>query len=148
MSPLGRFRFPLETLLRVRKLKEEQARLQLGRSLLNLERSHQALQHTERLFGETLRELRANMSEALAAQDYQMHTLFLEHLKEAVQGWRNRIEQEQAEIAQLKLHLQKLHQERRLLSNLREKKFAQFQRELARTLEKEVEEGVLQRWLR
>ena len=148
MSPFGRFRFPLETVLRVRELREEQARLQLARSLLNLERSREALRDTERRFAETLKNLRAIMSGALAAQDYQMHAYYLEHLKEAVQGWKTRLEQEEAEIERQKLHLQRLHQERRLLSNLRDKKFAQFQRELAKTLEKEREEGVLQRWPR
>lgn len=146
MSPLSRFRFPLETVLRVRELREEQARLQLARSLMNLERSRQALRDTERLFAETLAILQGDMASALAAQDYRMHANYLDHLKDAIQGWKTRLEQEEVEVQKQKLHLQRLHQERRLLSNLRDKKFAQFQRELAKTLEKEGEAGVLQRW--
>jgi flagellar export protein FliJ len=148
MSPLCRFRFPLESVLRVRVLREEEARLELARSLMRLERSRQALRDTERRFAGTLANLRGSVAGSLAAPDYQMHANYLEHLKGAIQGWKARIEQEEAEIERQKLRLQRLHQERRLLANLRDKKYAQFQREFARTLEKEGEAAVLQRWPR
>ena len=146
MSPLSRFRFPLETVLRVRELREEEARLQLVRTIMSLERSRQALRDTERRFIETLAIFQGNMVSPLASQDYRIHANYLDRLKGTIQDWRTRLEQEEAEVQRQRLHLNQLHRERRLLLNLREKKFAQFQRELAKTLEKEAEATVLQRW--
>jgi flagellar export protein FliJ len=83
---------------------------------------------------------------ALAAQDYQIHADYLDHLNEAIQGWQARIIQEEGEVERQKLQLQRLHQERRLLSQLKEKQYAHFKREEAKILEKELEAGVLQRW--
>jgi flagellar export protein FliJ len=136
----------LDTALRVRRLREEQARLELARALMRLERSRQALRDTERLFAEELAALHGTVAQAVTAQDYQMHAGYLDHLKGAIQGWRARIVQEEAEVERQRLHLQRLHQERRLLSQLREKKYVQFKREVAKSLEKEVESGILQRW--
>lgn len=146
MSPLGRFRFSLDTVLRVRGLREEQARLELARALMRLECSRQALRDTERLFAEKLDALHGTVTKAVTAQDYRIHAGYLDHLKGALQGWRARIFQEEGEVERQKLHLQRLHQERRLLAQLREKKYALFKREVTQTLEKEVEAGILQRW--
>jgi flagellar protein FliJ len=148
MSPLGRFRFSLDTVLRVRELREEQARLELARLYLRLERSRRALRDTERLFAESLAALQGTIAQAVSAQDYRLHARFLDHLKGAVQGWREQIAREEAEIERQRLHLQRLHQERRLLSQFRGKKFAQFKRETARILEKEIEALTLCRWPR
>jgi flagellar protein FliJ len=146
MSFLGRFRFSLDTVLRVRELREEQARLELARLYLRLERSRRALVDTERLFAESLAALEGTIAQTVSAQDYQLHARFLDHLKGAVQGWREQIAREEADIERQRLHLQRLHQEQRLLSRLKEKKYAQFKREAARILEKEIEALTLCRW--
>ena len=146
MSPRGRFRFSLETVLRVRELREEQARLELARALKRLEHSRRALRDTERLLAEKLDALYGTIAEEMAAQDYQIHTDYLDYLNEAIQGWQARIIQEEGEAERQKLQLQRLHQERRLLSQLKEKQYTHFKWEEAKILEKELEAGVLQRW--
>jgi|UniRef100_A0A7C3SK71 flagellar export protein FliJ len=145
MSLSARFRFPWETVLRIRSLREEQARLELNRLVLRLERTRQALMETESLWAQHWVTLQKTATQPMAAQDYQIHTAYLNRLKANLRGWQTRLAEEKAEIARQKLRLQHYYQERRLLSQLRNKKFAQFKRELAKFLEKEAEAGVLQR---
>lgn len=148
MKARGRFHFSLATVLRVRSLREEQARLELARTLMLLERSRQALKDTERRLAQHLAALHRSAAQAMDGKDYQLHFAYLHYLKDALQGWRSRLAQEEAEAGRQKLKLRQLHQERRLLANLREKKLARFNQVQARTLEKETETVVLLRWSR
>lgn len=146
MKARGRFQFSLATVLRVRSLREEQARLELARTLMLLERTRQALKDTEHQLAQHLAALHRSAAQAMDGKDYQLQAAYLQYLKDALQGWRSREAQEEAEAERQKLKLRQLHQERRLLANLREKKLARFNREEARTLEKETEAAVLLRW--
>ncbi len=146
MSPCRRFRFSLEPVLRVRSLREEQARLELALAVARLERARQALKDTKRLFARHLAALQDAAAQGISWQDYLSHTAYLSYLKDALQSWRSRLAQEEAETERQKLHLRHLHQERRLLSDLKERKFARFRREVDKAMEKETEAGVLQRW--
>ncbi len=146
MIPRARFRFSLETVLRVRVLREEQARLELVRALAHLERSRMALRDTERLLAEELHAWHGAIALAVTVPDYQIQACYLEHLKGAIQEWRLRISRQKAEIEEQQRRVQLLYQERRLLANLRKKQYLHFKREIAKGLEKEAEAAVLSRW--
>jgi flagellar export protein FliJ len=122
MNAGGRFRFPLETVLKVRTLREEQARLELGRAHSQLARSRQALADTEAHILGALNRLKEATSRNWKADEYQMIFSYLEHLRMAREGWQERVAQEEAVVAEKTLALEKRHQERRLLEKLREKK--------------------------
>jgi flagellar biosynthesis chaperone FliJ len=72
MNAGGRFRFPLETVLKVKTLREEQARLELSRAHSQLARSRQALADTEAHISETLNRLKETTARSLQASEYQM----------------------------------------------------------------------------
>ncbi len=146
MSPGGRFRFSLETVLRVRSLREEQARTELARAIQQLERSRLSLREIEARWRSLLAELRDCSAREWTSLDYQRFKEYLNHLKAAIIGWQERITQEEAAVEQHKLRLQQLYQERRLLEKLREKKFRQYQREVMKIWEKETEGLTLGRW--
>jgi flagellar FliJ protein len=146
MIPRTRFRFTLETLLRVRKLREEQARLELARALAHLERGRLALKESERLLASELRAWSRAAARAVTVPDYQIQAGYLEHLKAAIRQWRLRITRQKAEIKEQQQRVMHLYQEQRLLANLKEKQYLQFKRELAKGLEKEAEAAVLSRW--
>lgn len=71
---------------------------------------------------------------------------YLEHLKLALESWRERVAQEEQVVEEKTLALQRCHQERRLLERLREKKYAEYRRELTKFLENQTEAIVLARW--
>lgn len=146
MKTGGRFRFPLETVLKVRTLREEQARLELAQAQGQLARSRKALAETEAHISGALGRMKEAGSRDWKASEYQMAFRHLEHLKLARQGWREQVGRDEAEVKEKMLALEKCHQERRLLENLRERRFWEFRREMAKFLESQSEAMVLARW--
>jgi flagellar export protein FliJ len=80
------------------------------------------------------------------ATEYEMLFRYLDHLKRAREGWREKVAHEETVVAEKMLALERRHQERRLLENLREKKYKEFRRELTKFLENQSEAIVLARW--
>jgi len=146
MKTGGRFHFPLDTVLKVRALREEQARLELAQAQGQLARSCLALRETETLCARISARITKETSRDWEAPDYQMVFRYLEHLKLALEGWRDRIAREEAVVEEKKLVLKRCHQERRLLEKLREKNYAEFRRELDKFLGNQIEAIVLARW--
>jgi flagellar FliJ protein len=146
MNTGGRFRFPLEMVLKVRTLREEQARLELARAQSQLARSRQALAETEAHIFRAMNRLKEATSRNWKASEYQMAFRYLEHLRLAREGWQERVSREETGVAGKRLALVKRHQERRLLENLRGKKYLEFRRELTKFLENQSEAIVLARW--
>ncbi len=144
MKSGGRFRFPLEVVLKVRTLREEQARLELARAQSRLARSRQALSETGALISGALDRMKKATSQK--ASEYQLVFRYLEHLKVAQEGWREQVAQEEILLAEKIQALKKSHQERRLLENLREKRYLEFRRELTKNLQNQSEALVLARW--
>ncbi len=147
MKTAGRFRFPLETVLKVRTLREEQARLELARAQNQLTRSRQALRDTEALISRALTRMKGGPSREWQASEYQIIFRYLEHLKLAREGWREQVSREETAVNEKMLALERCHQERRLLENLRKKKYVEFRRELIKFLDNQSEAIVLARWL-
>ena len=145
MSPVGRFRFSLETVLKVRGLREEQAKAEVARAQLELERSRQALQETKDLCARLMEVLRGGKKE-WTPQDFAIFKAYLDHLKLAIDGWEQRIVEQEGEVQEKREILKQRYQERRLLENLRQKHYAVYRRELMKDLEKETEAIVLGRW--
>jgi flagellar FliJ protein len=145
MSPVGRFRFSLETVLKVRGLREEQAKAEVARAQQELERSRRALKETLELQSRKMAEL-AEGDKEWTAQDFIIFRAYLEHLKTAVVGFKQRIEEQEAAVQEKKEILKKRYQERRLLEQLRQKHYAAYRRELMKDMEKETEAIVLGRW--
>lgn len=146
MKSAGRFRFPLETVLKVRTLREEQARLALAQAQAQLGRSRQALTETAAKYRGALNCLKETASQTWRAPEYQLLYSYLEHLKLGRDGWQERVARDEKVVAEKMLALEKCHQERRLLENLRGKKFLEYRRELTKFLENQSEAIVLTRW--
>jgi flagellar FliJ protein len=146
MKTGGRFRFPLETVLKVRTLREELARLDLARAQGQLARSRQALTETETHISEALNRIKKSTSRKWKAPEYQMVFRYIDHLKRAREGWQEQVAREEAVVSEKMRALEKCHQERRLLENLRGKRYLEFRRELTKFLENQSEAIVLARW--
>ena len=146
MKTGGRFRFPLETVLKVRTLREDLARLELARAQGQLARSRQALTATETHISEALERIKEPSSRQWQASEYQMVFRYIEHLKSARLGWQEKVAREELVVSEKIRALEKCHQERRLLENLRGKRYLEFRRDLTKFLENQSEAIVLARW--
>jgi flagellar FliJ protein len=145
MSRGGRFRFSLETVLKVRGLREEQAKLEVALAEQELERSRQALEQTRERRRQLVADLDSGVKE-WTPQDFGIFKSYLEHLKITVDDLQQRIEEQKKDVQQKKEVLKQRYQERRLLERLREKHYAQFLREMRKLMENETEAIVLGRW--
>jgi flagellar biosynthesis chaperone FliJ len=85
---------------------------------------------------------------SLHASEYQLVLRYLDHLKLAREGWREQVARDETVVAEKMQALQKCHQERRLLENLRKKRYEEFRRELIKFLENQTEALVVTRWAR
>ena len=146
MRPPARFRFPLATVLRVSRLREEAARLRLAQALTRAAASRRALAETQKLMADRLAALAGDAPPARSAQDFLLHLRYLEHLSRAVGGWRERLAQDEAEADRERQTLVQHHQKTYLLERLRDKAWVRFRRELARRQEQETEAMVLSRF--
>jgi flagellar FliJ protein len=147
MSPVGRFRFSLETVLKVRGLREEQAKAEVARAQQELERSRRALKETQELRSRLLNELQSSAKE-WTPQDFLIFRSYLDHLKTALEGFKQLIIDQEAALQEKKEILKQRYQERRLLEQVRQKHYAKFRRELMKDMEKETEAIVLGRFKR
>ena len=147
MSPVGRFRFSLETVLKVRGLREEQAKAEVARAQLELEKSRVALTETRDLRSRLLRDLGSGQKQ-WTPEDFAIFKAYLEHLKISVEGLIQRVDEQEVEVQEKMDILKQRYQERRLLEQLRQKHYAIYRRELMKDLEKETETIVLGRWKR
>jgi flagellar protein FliJ len=146
MKSGSRFRFPLETVLKVRTLREDLARLELARAQGQLVRSRQALTDTESHIAAALSRIKEGTTHGWKASEYQMLFRYVDHLRLARAGWLEQITRDETTVAEKMRALEKCHQERRLLENLRSKRYSEFRREMAKVLEKQNEAIVLARW--
>jgi flagellar export protein FliJ len=145
MNRGGRFRFSLETVLKVRGLREEQAKLQVALAEKELERTHQALDQTRERRRKLVADLDSGVKE-WTPQDFSIFKTYLEHLKITVDDLQKRIGEQETEVQQKREVLKQRYQERRLLEKLREKHYAHFRREMRKLMENETEAIVLGRW--
>ncbi|OGP72439.1 MAG: flagellar export protein FliJ [Deltaproteobacteria bacterium RBG_13_60_28] len=147
MSPGSRFRFSLETVLKVRGLREEQAKWEVARAQQELERSRRALGQTQDLRSRLLADLQSGEKE-WTPQEFRIFKSYMEHLKTAVEGLKQKIAEQEVELQEKNEILKQRYQERRLLEQLRQKQYARFRREMMKVMEKETEAIVLGRWNR
>ncbi len=132
----------------VKTLREEQARLELSRAHSQLARSRQALADTEAHISRTLNRLKEASAKNWQTTEYQMVFRYLEHLKLAREGWQEQVVKDEKVVQEKTRALEKCHQERRLLENLRGKRYLEYRRELTKFLENQTEAIVLARWSR
>ncbi len=139
------FRFSLETLLRVRRLREEQARLDLAQVVQALNRNRRAVAEAETRRTQVAQTWPPPAGPAVRGQDYQMAQRYLVALKRTIDDLKQHIARQEEEVREKQLKLQKLLQERKVLEMLREKKYAQYRWEQARLVQNEADENALLR---
>jgi flagellar FliJ protein len=142
---MKRFRFPLETLLRVRRLREDQARMELARLLNTLQEKNDALQRAEEDRLKLISEWSGSPGRVINSADYQFMQKYLLSLKYIIADCREQISRLEEEVRLGQEKLLKLSQERKLMENLKEKKVKLYREEVAAYLQKESDENVLLR---
>jgi flagellar protein FliJ len=142
---MKRFRFPLETLLRVRRLREDQAQMELARLLNTLQEKKDALDRVEEDRLKLISEWSGSPGRVMNSADYQFMQKYLLSLKYIIADHREHISRLEEEVRLGQVKLLKLSQERKLMENLKEKKVKLYREEVAAYLQKESDENALLR---
>jgi flagellar FliJ protein len=142
MSRTGRFRFSLETVLQVRTLREEQARLALAEAVAAYQQIRMGLEEAKTNLAAVSEDLGKDWTPA----DYQILCAYLNGLQSRTEDLTQRLSRQSEDLQARQEGLQKLHQEKRLLERWRERLYREFLREEKSRGEKEVEDAALARW--
>ena len=143
MTPTQVFRFRLATLLRVRRLREEQARLEMAKLLKSLAEMQQAVDTAENLRAQCLALWHQPRKEGLTAPEYQIFHKYINSLRFTIAELLGQIRQQEMIIKTQQEKLTKLSQERRLLESLRDKRLLRFKQALTRQVQKQADELAL-----
>ena len=143
MSRTGVFHFSLDTVLKVREIREEQARIALSRAIQDRERTARAMRESELRRYQILKLLGRDRAGIRSAEEFRLLKAYLEHLDMAIDGLRKRLANQDREVADNRTQLSQRHQEHRLLTNLRTRYLRRWRQEMLRTWEKETEAMIL-----
>ena len=136
-----RFHFPLEGLLRVRKLLEDQARERLEESMMRVS----ALEHRLAEAAEWGRQTAASYAspKSLPAIEMQFIESILHQTREAIAQCRRQKWAEEQRAAQLRSAYLQARRERKTVSTLRDNALRQFQIEQSRRQQAEMDDRYL-----
>lgn len=116
-----KYHFKLEGLLKLRKLKEDQCKAQIG--LLQVEiskRKKMIAQHTTEI-SEAYDSQQLSLEQGITGQDAQFYPYYMEGKREFINGLQNEIDQIQAQIDEKYLLLSKLRGDVKVIDKMKEK---------------------------
>ena len=138
-----KYKFKLDAVLKIRKLKEEQVKMEIGR--LNVEINNyenMVKQHSDNI-SEAYQAQEAELGKGLVGLEARFHPYF-------VQGKRAHIEALQAEIKMLQAKREKLYHdlntrrgEVKVIENLKEKDYQAFKKQMNKKINENLEEDVI-----
>jgi flagellar export protein FliJ len=135
------FHFPLEGLLRVRRLLEEQSERRLQESLMRIGALEHSLDEATRWSQQTARLCAAN--QRLPAVEAQFIDRILRRTAEAMAACRHQLQSEQERASQLRAAYLRARREREMVSTLREQALERWEREQARRTQAEMDDRYL-----
>ncbi len=136
---MKRFRFPLEGLLRLRRLREQESRRQLAEALKALRHAEAACQAARAL----VREAEQGLVGSLQASELRGWAEALERRRQQLAG-AERLREEAARRAEtLWAHFLQLRRDRKAVEQVRQRRWRLYQRELGRREQAQADELVL-----
>ncbi|MGE5584717.1 MAG: flagellar export protein FliJ [Bacillota bacterium] len=145
---MRRFRFRLQKLLEVRRLKEDTLRQELARTQEALRRGNDVLEKLGAMHGATLEELRASVAGTLDVEwiaACHRYLGFLAHRIEEQQAAVNRLAREEAAKREA---LVAARRARKVVEKLRERAYARYREEFARAEQAFLDEVGVTRYAR
>lgn len=141
-----RFHFPLEGLLRVRRLLEVQARESLEKSMMRVAALESSVAEARRWTQETA-DLRA-ASQPLPAVELQYIECILQQTREAILQCERQKQAEEQRASELRASYLLARRDRKTVSTLRDNALKQFESEQARRRQSELDDYFLGKLLR
>ena len=143
---MKKYTFRLEPVLKVRKLKEENCRMELGQLLMHLNRIDDQLAHDQKEINKYYEIQEGALKNGMRGGQLQAFPMLVAGKERNIELLkRDRIKQEQL-IADKKQELATVRGELKVVENLKEKDYTEYRRLLNKEIDQKVEEQT-QNWL-
>ncbi len=135
-----RFRFPLETLLRVRELREREAKRKVGLKQAEIARIDQLVHQTYEEIDAHQKILRQRQQGTLAPAELVRERAWIAHLRGTIVQWQVQREQLVNESQVLREELRVARVQKRVIEKLRERRWEEYRKDRARREQAEADE--------
>lgn len=139
------FKFKLEAVLKIRRLKEEQCKMQIGQIQVRIAELKGYLAEHEKGIDKAYADQEASLSGGMSGQEIQFHPFFVKgkrahmnHINKEISDLTKAAEEKYAELA-------KLRAEVKVIDDMKEKQMKQYKKQLEKKQFAEIEEQV-QNW--
>lgn len=139
------FKFKLEAVLKVRKLKEEQCKMQIGRIQLRLRQLQSFLDEHSAGIESSYKAQEEALSSGLNGKEIQFHPYFVSGKKAHMKQIEKEMKNLEEEVKEKYKELAKLKAETNVIDEMKEKQKTQYKKNLEKKQFAEIEEQV-QNW--
>ncbi len=137
-----KFRFRLETLLRVRKRMEEMAEMEFTTALSRQKAIEEELKENLEMLKKEEKELKKHMEEGIMSSDFNLRCQLISQMERKCKDLDKRLKQARVELAQAKGQLNQRHIDTELVSGLRDRDLKSYLKEVDAKLQKELDDLV------
>ncbi len=137
-----RFRFRLETLLRVRKRLEEVAEMEFSAALSRQKAIEGELEENMKALRREENKLREKMEEGIMATDFNLRCQLISQMEQKCRELDKRLKQARLDVAQARGQLRQRHMDTELVSGLKERDLKRYLKEVDARLQKELDDLV------
>ncbi len=135
-----RFRFRLETLLRVRKRLEEVAEMEFSSALSRQKAIEGELEENMKSLRREENKLREKMEEGIMSTDFNFRCQLISQMEQKCRELDKRLKQARLDVAQARGQLRQRHIDTELVSGLKERDLKRYLKEVDARLQKELDD--------
>jgi flagellar export protein FliJ len=143
---MKKYTFRLETVLRVRKFKEESCRMELGRLISDMTRLDNQLAHDQREIQNYFKIQEAAMKNGVSGSQIQAFPMLIAAKEKNIQLLQRDKKKQDLLIAQKKQELAVLRGELKVMQNMKDKDFEAYRKATNKEIDQKVEEQT-QNWM-
>lgn len=140
---MKKFKFELAALLKMRKLKEDQCKTEVGRIQVNIQQAHKAIAQHRSDIEEAFESQRVSLSSQISAQEVKFYPYFVEGKDQTIKNLESEIKRLEELKQEKLLELAKFRADVKVLENMEDKKRKNYKKEIAKKEQTQLEEQVL-----
>ncbi len=133
-----KFKFSLEALIKIKKLEEEQAIIELGKIISKINQEKEKVQKIEEQYQKELKNFKEMAQKTSFTAFYQSFQIFLNRMESQKKELEKFIVSMQPELEEKRNKLMEVRKNLKLLETLKEKKLAEYKKELKSIERKEL----------
>lgn len=143
---MKRYQFRLDPVLKLRKLKEENCRMELGQLLMHLTKLQDQLQHDKNEIDNYYKIQEGALKNGMTAAQIQTFPMLVAGKEQNMKLLERDIRRQEQLVLEKKQELAQLKGDLKVMENLKEKDYDQYRKALNKEIDQKVEEQT-QNWL-